>query len=385
MRLAVAPACALLVACDLTFDIHEKTLVGPTPRIDSSQDAGPTAGPDSGRRPGVRPPGRPRSTSSTTSTAVAFVARRFYLGARDPETEGVDSSAWKRIGFDIDGVDTHLDRALSVSPGTCRRNVGSRSDALLDGDGGRDNNFGSQFLELAGEFVAGPGALELDMSDAANRGHPTLEVVLRDLADGPEDTEVDVGLFATVRRGVPSWAELHSFPLDGRSVEPGTVIPALRFPRAYMTNHVVVVGALHDRPPAPFIFPFTRGVQAVSLNPLSLLLTLELDPGHHAVVRSTLAMVLDTDDVARLVAPTVVAWGLDACTTDGGVALMGLLHPLADLSSTRSAFLDRTGATSCDAMSFAMDVGWEQSKIPQIDLVAATPAGPGGCNSEARP
>lgn len=363
-----------LTSCDVVFDIERKQLSSTTVdgsttdgAVDSASDASPPLS-----NAGVRPPPPPsEDVDPGVGRSRAFLARTYYLGAIDPETGQKDPLAWQRIGFDVDGVQTTEAEATSDAPGTCLRTAGSRPDALVDGDDGRDNAFGSQFLKTAAEFGDSLESVEVGASKGPERGDASLVVILRGLGNGPNDPEVEVGLATSVKHAtVPDWSETEQErDIDGRSVVPGTVIPKLKFDNAYMTNHVVVAGALHEPPPAPLILPFDPEARPITMSPHGFVLTLGLNETHWRVERSTLHAVVSISDMISFVTPAAVRAGIAACTPGGQQLLASLVRPLADLSADKPQFLDPTSSDLCNAISVAMQIDWVPLVQPNISHV----------------
>jgi hypothetical protein len=78
----------------------------------------------------------PATEVSTTGTSRWFSIGNLKLGDIDLKTAARSPDAWRCYGFDLDGASS------------CARLPGSRTDTLLDGVGGIDNNFGRLTLPI---------------------------------------------------------------------------------------------------------------------------------------------------------------------------------------------------------------------------------------------
>jgi hypothetical protein len=360
--LAVAAFLALIVlpSCEAVFDVDEKRLVPP-----------PAPAPPP---PGARPPARPTGSSTGPSEAIAFAAAEFYFGAIDPDTGARDANAWRKIGYDVDGVHTTAEHAArSRAPGTCRRPSDANIDSLVDGHEGRDNNFGSQALKIAATVSAGPESIEVGIKKGVAKGSPTFLVVLQDLNAGPDDPEVHVGLYVTSSTKAPDQTGIFRYPIDSRSVAPGSITPKMTFVHGYMTNHTVVSGDFNAPSETALLFPFDPAVGTAVTTPLAVTLVLQLDPTHRRVLSSTVSLVLATNDVVAMLMPAAVRFGLASCGPGGQATLFGIARRLADLRSDRPSFLDPSGTTECDAISLALRLGWFRVRVPLIENVVVVP------------
>jgi hypothetical protein len=150
------------------------------------------------------------------------MARKYFAGAVDPDTDQTDPQAWRRMGFDFDGVTTTPAQAASDNPGTCQRPKGATLTALIDGDEGRDNNFGSEFLRITGNLASGPDSLERELNSLPELGE-NLIVVIDGLDEGPEDGALTIGILANAQVAIPPprWDGTDRIPIDARMVMPG--------------------------------------------------------------------------------------------------------------------------------------------------------------------
>lgn len=312
---------------------------------------------------GARPPERPSQAAQGTPRKLAFAARKFYFGAIEPGTGEPNPDAWRRIGFDLDG------RATSASGGnTCQNPIGDPS-LMQDGEEGRDNNWGAQLIPAFGGFGGTVESTEEGTNRSIEVGGPTLVVTLSDLHEGPDDSSVQLGLYVSAPmepEATPVWNGSTSWPIDARTVEPGSMVPKMRFAKGYMNGNTVVSGDFGAPADAPFLMPFDPSIGVLALSPLTFTLTLELDDAHTRVRSSTLSMVLRIGDMVGALHYYAVKFGALTC---GGLGLLdSMLRPYADLRADAPDFQDPT--RDCDAMSVAFELDWEPVALPlPMDLV----------------
>jgi hypothetical protein len=156
---------------------------------------------------------------------------RLGLTARDG-TESAD--AWKKYGFDLDGICTTEDQS-KTSAGTCMRVDGSKPVVLADGDACIDNNFGSQLVPL---IKALGGDVEKNLIDGVKKGGATLAIRIRDLAPSGADDHAPGALFAAKGAGGTAALDGH----DVLDVDQGSVDSNdLEKPLAVLDGHVEIV------------------------------------------------------------------------------------------------------------------------------------------------
>jgi len=208
--------------------------------VDTDADAGVVS-----VRPPTRPPGD--ATPSGKGKTVWLIAKHFYLG-----TQGLDETpskdAWKDWGYDIDHVCT--DEAASIAnTGTCIRNSGAKTDVLTDGNGCRDNNWGSQLLPLVSLYDS---VFEQVGNDAILQGVNSWVLLLQDVDDGPDDPYVYGALYKAAYwsdYGVttPKFDGTDVRQIDSESVDDHDVTkPKTVFPHGFMSGNTWVSGDGED-------------------------------------------------------------------------------------------------------------------------------------------
>ena len=349
-----------------------------TNAAEASGTGGAGAGGAPSLSPGARPPARPTGAKTGPGgTTRAFIARKYFLGAVDPDTGETDPKAWQRMGYDFDGVTTTPAQAASDNPGTCQRPTGATLTSLIDGDEGRDNNFGSELLRITGNLGNGPDTLERDFNatDDAFGLAENLIVVIEGIEDGSEDGEIHLGILSSAAVGgipTPRWDGTDRFPIDGRMVLPGTVQPRFAFSRGYMVGNTVVSGDFGAPLEGPFYLPLGGG----GLTPLDLravTFAFDFDPTHKQILSSTFAAVVPMASLVKFFYTLLSVHGSVTCGTAGEKQIFTLLNPTADLSADLPGFLDTTGASDCDAISWGWRINWAEIAVPTLDDVVDVP------------
>jgi hypothetical protein len=153
---------------------------------------------------------------------------------------------------------------------------------------------------------------------------------------------------------------------------PGTIQPRFLFSRGYMTGNKVVSGDFGAPPESAFYLPVGGG----ALTPLDLravTFTFDLDPAHQKILSSTFAAVFSITDLVDFSYALLSLHGGLSCGAMGKKQLFTLLNPTADLSADLPGFLDPTGATDCDAISWGWRINWSEIAVPTLDDVVLAP------------
>jgi hypothetical protein len=328
---------------------------------------GGTGGAGVGGKPGVRPPGPPTQDSTDTIQSTrAFAIKKFHFGQNDPLTNDANTDAWRTIGFDIDGVNTTKDLALSEKPGTCLRDPLAKQSTLLDGDDGRDNSFGSNIFPVFNQF--GNGAVETDLNKGiANGSSPTLILLLSNLNEGPDDTLVSSSfLLSLVEHPVkpPLWNGTDDLAIDSQSIANHAISnPKLRLTDGYLRNNTYVSGPFNDTSQSYALFFPLGNIGFVGLTFVSLTVVIELDEAHEQAKKATFSGVVRPQDLEELLQRLLVnLFGCDGAKNFDG--LYQQLYQKCDLRSDAPDFLDPTSTMPCDVVSFSFEMELERIQMP---------------------
>jgi hypothetical protein len=403
-------------ACQAILGLDDKELGPAKTPDDSGTDAKPEADADADAEVGPSgndpvPPGRPPGAPVPSGKGATrwFAARTLYLGTVDPVTGQSDSSAWKRIGHDIDGECTTAGISKSDTSVTCKKPAGAPSESLEDGDDCRDNASGRLLSTgiqlLSTNFEA---QLQANMNTAETA---TYLLRLDDLDDTPDDPYVRGALYITVPRdptmtGAPKWNSEDEFIVDLASVETGSLPdagdageagvadageagaadasdadatsdgsadagdaqpgssplidhPLYVFDKGYLTNDVWVSGDFRN---SPMKFPlFVLGRISVG-DTLTVTLTAELSPAHDGIVASQLSAVMDTQTIEDVIGP--LGTEITLCNaTLGDLLLNNYILPARDLASNAPSFASSSQPCSAESVGFAFR--WEPVKPPR--------------------
>jgi hypothetical protein len=348
-----------------TIDTHPAVDTTPDLAVDVD-DSGPAP---TSVVPPPRPPGDP--VPSGTGKTVWFIAQHFYLGSTT--VSGTASKdAWKDWGYDLDHVCTGPTEAAE-NIGTCFKTVGASSSVLVDGNGCRDNDWGSQLVPLIVEFDA-PFEDTANVNIADGFGSWILEV--RDLDDGADDTYAPGALYKAV-----DWQIFHTGKpkFDGSDVREVTADsvsgfdlnkPITNFTHGYISGNIWVSGEGTNIIAAVPV----SGVTA-SLNVVGGVITVGLQADHSAGGLGVMAGALSTDQVKAFIRPVAATLGL--CPGTGLYdALVSRVENYVDLVAASPTLQDTT--VQCDAMS--LGIGFALSPIQPVTRVVDEIPYPNPCD-----
>jgi len=315
-----------------------------------------------------KPPDRPAGEAKLGGGAQRkFIVRKAYLGTVDPLTEAEDGSAWKRIGYDLDGKCTTAEQSKANSSGVCSKSLAAQEMALEDGDDCRDNAAGRLLANGAAFLAAGFEKNVQRKLDIAEVSSMILQI--DDLADGPDDTAAPGRLYMSMPRGAgdpPIWNGSDDFHVDTASVEDGDLQkPKYYFPRGYMRGNVWVSGDLSDKQTAMPIMFYDRFIE---VEPDAVVFTIELNATHDRVLRSVFGAVLN---MQKSMAAFGKVFYESLCSVEQTAMIVnGVIAPNGDTVSGPPPFVDPS--RTCDAMSIGWMLKWE----PVKSLVGVLPSPP---------
>lgn len=323
------------------------------------------------------PPERPAGTVAPGGgDQRRFIVRTVYLGTVDPQTDVEDSTAWRRIGYDLDGKCTTAEQSKSNSSGVCNKVTAAQEMALEDGDDCRDNA-GGRLMAFSTQFLA-TGFEKKIQNELDDARVSSLMLQLDDLGEGPDDPYVPGRLYTSVPRpkeeNSPIWNGSDEFYADTGSVESGDLLqPKYVFARGYLRGNVWVSGDLSDKPSKMPMMFYDRFLE---VEPEAVVLTLELDEHHDKVKRSVLAAVMN---VPRLTTVFLPVFYESICSMQTATAMVyTVVAPNADLMSGSAPFVAPT--KTCDAMSLGWMLRWEPFR--RIVGVGTSPPRPSACGTE---
>jgi hypothetical protein len=350
---------------------------GPDTTADTADggDAATDATPDAATA--ATPPGPPTGEAkpSGKGKTLWFAVDRFHLGQLDPTTGATSGTAWRALGHDVDGVCTGPTESKE-NTNTCRRPAGAGQDSLVDGDGCRDNNFGSKFIPLAAVYLS---TLEADTNARLKDGASTLLFALSDLDDGPDDPYVVGSLYSAAKwkdYGVtpPKWDGTDRRDVTDDSVTGGDVgKPVTRFV-GYLRGNVWVSGA-----PQAMRLGLPFNTIPVTLPLVGGTLAVTLDAAHGKPLGGVVSGGLPLRAVDEVLAPIAGVAGVCPGTTLY-TSLVTTVRRMADLVEGQP----RLQATSveCDTLSVglgfsAVVVAPATTAVPRPGFGNKCDAGPG--------
>lgn len=222
-----SPRCRILLLLPIL-------LMGCGGTVEVQEPSKPTSSGDSARPPHPGPP-KPSDGPGTT-----LAIRHLFLG--DSRRDGtLVAEAWKDFGFDLDGSALPQGAASECTP----TGVGISAKATEDGNGGRDNAFGSALLPLLfGGFEGSPSEV---VSDAIGDGAGTIQVHLEGVGAGPQYNPIHAMVYLGARLAgetgdddVPKWDGTDEWLVTADSVMDGSLDePVLAFPDSYVVSDPV--------------------------------------------------------------------------------------------------------------------------------------------------
>jgi hypothetical protein len=194
---------------------------------------GVTGGGTGGGTPGTAHPPAPDpnapAASGTTPTTLAVY--RMFMGDTDL-LGNPDPSAWKTLGYDIDGLWSTKNDVAHCMP----QQGATKSAVQTDGEGGIDNSFGSNLMPIFSSLFSD---FSPQITQAIQAGDFTLLFRLGNLAPQPSSQNaISAQYFDGAATGQPpSWNGTDAWPVTYESVNGGSVSsPKLSFPSSYLVN-----------------------------------------------------------------------------------------------------------------------------------------------------
>lgn len=356
---AVLSACANLLSYD-DYRAREPALADtgvPEAAVDAAMEA--EASTELGTHPPARPAGEIKPSGK--GKTIWLVVNHFYLAQRDVSSNAPSKTAWKTIGYDIDHVCTSLEDA-KANIGTCRRAASAMQDTLLDGEGCRDNNFGSQIVPLVSLV---DGEFEKTSNSAVANGANTWLIELSDLDDEKDDPYV-VGRFykAATATELPRFDGTDLREVDAESVNDMDIDkPKALFSQGYMVDDVFVSGE-------PGAFDVSLPIQGISVTlPLSGgVMVVRLDRAHEKGELGTIAGGIAKDKIGSVLGPIADAAGV----CPGDPLYTGLFKAIDEsMDLVMDAPNMQNPAVDCNAMSIG--VGFTAVPVQPSTAVVPTP------------
>jgi hypothetical protein len=337
-----------------------------------ASDASPSPAPDPHLGVPAEPPARPRVNPAGDGTRW-YALRRVSLGVTPTDDAHSSATAWRAIGYDLDGlITTAEDSRLNTQ--TCLRRDDAPAGFLADGDEGIDNAFGAHVTPTL-------RALRGDVEDEANAslddGTATLLLRLDDVG-GDDDAHVPGALF--VARDFPSanggarprfdgndrWPVVAASLVDGASLD----APKLAFPGGYVRGGVWVSG--DGVTAVDGAVSIDLGFARLDVPMRAMLVTMRLDGGSGVLTGAT-----PVDGFSSSIADALEAVGM--CPSDGMYrSIVTTFTQAADLSLGAPGMQSTTKV--CDALSLGLAFEATPSGAPAY-VVADAPKGASRCAS----
>jgi hypothetical protein len=254
----------------------------------------------------AHPPALPSDAGTTPNgtPTLWFAVSHFYLGEVD-STGAISDTAWQTLGFDVDDVcTTSAESATSV--GTCARVVGSTTDVLTDGQLCRDNNFGSEIMQLVS--LASTSFETNANTSVYDNGGSTWAIALDDVDPATDDGYVPGRLFRVTSMpsgSTPLWDGSDFRVASSDSVAGDSLsTPIAAFPHGYIAGNVWVSGPATD---TLLLLPADGTALPFPLK--SVVLTLPLSADRLSASGGVLSGALPVANIQDVVDPVAAAAG----------------------------------------------------------------------------
>lgn len=298
------------------------------------------------------PPAAGPSKAPDGTGSVTFALRRVYLGGTNAAGQ-TDSTAWKHLGYDIDG------KASTVhSTDLCQPvNGGAPVDVYGDGDDGIDNNYGKILLPI---LVGLEGDVESAINTTLDQGTYSVLLDLQKLGTGADYNPLLTRFLLGAELGAaPKWDGSDKWKLQpGMLTNPADPTSAtVQYANSYLVGNTWVSGARAE-------LPLHFG--GVTLNVHRAVITMQLDAAHKHVTKGVVSGVLDTQEFLALIKSAAASLSPAYCDTSS-------IDPIIQKIAAASDILkDGTQDPSkpCDGISFSFGFDAEPA---QIDGVAPAP------------
>jgi hypothetical protein len=317
-------------------------------------EAGPTP-----LHPPTRPTGLPMTPSGKGKTLYLAV-RQYRFGSLNVGG-APDPTAWQTIGWDIDGRCTDL-AASKAQTNTCKRVPMASVDVLVDGQGCRDNNFGSQLIPALEPYEPN---FESKANNALETGGYTIGLVIEDLDDGADDGYAPASIFLLdgMDPNMPKWDGTDIRIAAPEALDAGDITkPKITFPGGYVSGNVWVSGERADQ--SLYLVP--SGTLLV-LPIQQLVLTLPLDVAHTASGNTvTVSGGIPGSGIDGIIGPYAESVGVCPGTSIYN-NIRSTFTQLADLVSGAPNLQDDT--QQCNVVSAG--IGFVMAPIAPITLVGS--------------
>jgi hypothetical protein len=305
------------------------------------------------------PPAAGAKKAPDGAGSTTFALRRVYLGGNN--AQGVpDSTAWKHLGYDIDGKATTAHATDVCQP----VNGAPASDVYPDGDDGIDNNYGKTLLPI----LAGlQGDVEAAINNTLDQGTYSVILDLQKLGTGADYNPLLTRFYLGAELGsAPKWDGTDTWKL-----QPGMLNSAadptsakVQFAAGYLVGNTWVSGTRTD-----LLLRFG----GVDLLLHHAVITMQLDEAHQNVTKGIVSAVLDTQDLLDKIKSAAASVSTTYCDAS-------LLDPvLKSVAAASDILKDGTQDPSkpCDGISFAF--GFDAVPAHIAGVADASPPSPDPC------
>jgi hypothetical protein len=324
--------------------------------------------------PGTVPPEADKSApAGDGSDAVVFAVSKLYLGDTDPKTGDASSSAWKTLGYNIDGK-----QSKASSTGLCKPAGNGTASVHNNGTGGIDNSFGANILPIITGLLSNP-------SDTVNEqiadGKFTLMLKVEKLGSAKAYNGLNTLFYAGGDLGAtPTWDGTDKWPVICELLEgcalPDTkgdiTKPKVKFASAYSVNDTWVSGSKGTVALSLAI----KGV-TLTLNIKQAVITMDMAGDHKSATGGVISGVLDTQELVDTIQSVVGRVEPSLCGSQTVESIIPTIVGASDIMSDGS----QSDSSTCNGIS--VGIGFDAKVVQLGDVTAPSEPSPDPCESDA--
>lgn len=301
-----------------------------------SSDAG-----GGGDQTGKIVPAKEGSPTASTEERV-FAINSLSLGEAD-RAGNKNKDAWKKYGYNLDGVVTEVSGATSPDLGrVCKRVQGAPPTLHQDGDEGTDNSFGKEILKLLEPFTPTPSKT---ITDSIAKGDFTIMLKVVGLTDEPEQTNTDLsgtllvgGAFSEDDSKVPTFTTADDWPY--------VQDPQVAISGSYINKGVFVNGTGG----AQVKLALSISGQSLNLTINKAIISFKHNPAGKSLEEGTIAGVITTEEFVNGISAVAGRFSTDLCS---GSTVEGIKSSIRQASDILADGSQDPGKT-CDGISVAI-------------------------------
>jgi hypothetical protein len=345
-------------------------------------------------------PQSPAGASPTTITAAHnYAVSMLHLGSYAPDGTTQDPSAWKSIGYNLDGLITKKACTATESPPNCSNDVctqqpGANGTWQEDGNGGIDNSFGANIVPII-DGVAGNS--EQTLNNSIKQGKFTVMTYVTGFDSAAGSTANATGLTGVLLGGgnfpnaydggAPSWDLNTHWPLVATFISgctPATGCPTgtdpvksatVQFGGAYQAAGTFVNGS-----PSKVSLALSVSGHALTIDVSAAVIT--FNPNGAGAKNGTIAGTIVADDLVNQLQGVAGGISPSLCVGNAFDNIALRIHQAADiLIDPNSGTVSNAPGQQCNGISVGIGFDSTEIALPTTkDIQGPQTAGPGPCD-----